>query len=123
MNILLSPDGKYALISDMGFDQSLTAINASTGGFASNIEYPNCRLLPLSRTTNGLYYGGPCAMLKMEVSNVAARRPNRQNFAPERRPSECMGDSPFAAVRAASGAAWLNSTGLSLTSLCPVTAS
>ena len=56
MNILLSPDGKYALISDMGFDQSLTAINASTGGFASNIDYPNCNYCPF-QTTNGLYYG------------------------------------------------------------------
>jgi len=38
MNIVLSPDGNYALVSDMGFDQSLTAINARTGGFVSNVD-------------------------------------------------------------------------------------
>src|SRR5271166_4397430 len=56
MNIVLSPDGKYALVSDMGFDQSLTAINTKTGGFVSNIDYPNCNYCPV-QTTNGLYYG------------------------------------------------------------------
>jgi DNA-binding beta-propeller fold protein YncE len=56
MNIILSPNGQYALVSDMGFDQSLTAINASTGGFVSNIDYPNCNYCPY-QTTNGLYYG------------------------------------------------------------------
>src|SRR5271166_2939395 len=56
MNIILSPDGKYALVSDMGFDQSLTSIDAKTGGFVSNIDYPNCNYCP-SQNTNGLYYG------------------------------------------------------------------
>src|SRR5271157_470680 len=56
MNIILSADGKYALVSDMGFDQSLTVINTKTGGFVSNIDYPNCNYCPL-QTTNGLYYG------------------------------------------------------------------
>src|SRR5271165_5672547 len=56
MNIVLSPDGKYALVSDMGFDQSLTSINASNGAFVSNIDYPNCNYCPY-QTTNGLYYG------------------------------------------------------------------
>jgi len=56
MNIVLSPDGKYALVSDMGFDQSLTAINAKNGGFVSNIDYPNCNYC-YYQNTNGLYYG------------------------------------------------------------------
>jgi len=56
MNVVLSPNGHYALVSDMGFDQSLTAINASTGGFVSNVDYPNCNYCPY-QTTNGLYYG------------------------------------------------------------------
>src|SRR5271165_2041494 len=56
MNIVLSPDGKYALVSDMGFDQSLTAISTKTGRFVSNIDYPNCNYCPF-QTTNGLYYG------------------------------------------------------------------
>ena len=40
----------------MGFDQSLTAVNASTGAFISNIDYPNCNYCQ-SQTSNGLYYG------------------------------------------------------------------
>jgi YVTN family beta-propeller protein len=56
MNVILSPNGQYALVSDMGFDQSLTSINASTGAFASNIDYPNCNYC-YSQNTNGLYYG------------------------------------------------------------------
>jgi DNA-binding beta-propeller fold protein YncE len=56
MNIILSPDGKYALVSDMGFDQSLTSINASTGAFVSNIHHPNCNYCQ-DQNTNGLYYG------------------------------------------------------------------
>jgi len=51
MNIILSPNGQYALVSDMGFDQSLTAINASTGGFVSNIDYPNCNYCPYQTQT------------------------------------------------------------------------
>jgi DNA-binding beta-propeller fold protein YncE len=56
MNIVLSPDGRYALVSDMGFDQSLTSINASNGAFVSNIDYPNCNYCQF-QNTNGLYYG------------------------------------------------------------------
>jgi len=56
MNIVLSPDGKYALVSDMGFEESLTAINAKNGGFVSNIDYPNCNYC-YYQNTNGLYYG------------------------------------------------------------------
>jgi len=56
MNIILSPNGQYALVSDMGFDQSLTAINAANGAFVSNIDYPNCNYC-YEQTTNGLYYG------------------------------------------------------------------
>ncbi len=56
MNTILSPDGQYALVSDMGFDQWLTAINAGTGAFVSNVAYPNCNYCE-EQTTNGLYYG------------------------------------------------------------------
>ena len=56
MNIILSPDGKYALVSDMGFDQSLTSVNAKTGAFVSNVDYPNCNYCQF-QNTNGLYYG------------------------------------------------------------------
>jgi YVTN family beta-propeller protein len=56
MNIVLSPDGKYALVSDMGFDQYLTSINAKTGAYVSNIFYDNCDYC-YYQNTNGLYYG------------------------------------------------------------------
>ncbi len=56
MNIILSPNGQYALVSDTGFDQYLTSVNASTGAFVSNVSYPNCNYCPY-QTTNGLYYG------------------------------------------------------------------
>ncbi|MGO9515905.1 MAG: hypothetical protein ACLPND_02570 [Candidatus Korobacteraceae bacterium] len=56
MNIILSPDGKYALVSDMGFDQSLTSIDTKTGGFIPNVDYPNCNYCSF-QNTNGLYYG------------------------------------------------------------------
>jgi len=56
MNMILSPDGKYALVSDMGFDQSLTSIDTKTGGFISNVDYANCNYCSF-QNTNGLYYG------------------------------------------------------------------
>jgi DNA-binding beta-propeller fold protein YncE len=56
MNVVLSPDGKYAIVSDMGFDQALTSVNAHTGTFVSQVDYPNCNFCD-SQTTNGLYYG------------------------------------------------------------------
>jgi len=56
MNMVLSPDGKYVLVSDMGFDQQLTSINSKTGQFVSNVEYQNCNYC-VFQTTNGLYYG------------------------------------------------------------------
>ena len=59
MNVILSPNGQYALVSDMCFDQSLTSINASTGAFASNIDYPNCNYC-YSQNTNGPGRTGMC---------------------------------------------------------------
>lgn len=56
MNVILSPDGRFALVGDIGFDQALTAVSATTGAFVSNVDYPNCNYCP-SQTTNGLYYG------------------------------------------------------------------
>jgi len=56
MNVVLSPNGKYAIVSDMGFDQSLSSINTQTADLVSNIDYGNCNYC-YSQTTNGLYYG------------------------------------------------------------------
>ena len=56
MNMLLTPNGKYAIVSDLGFDQALTVINTQTADVVSNVDYPNCNFCN-SQTTNGLYYG------------------------------------------------------------------
>ena len=56
MNVVLSPNGKYALVSDMGFDQALSAINSQTGDLVSNVEYENCNYCNF-QNSNGLYYG------------------------------------------------------------------
>jgi DNA-binding beta-propeller fold protein YncE len=56
MNMVLSPNGKYAIVSDMGFEEALTVVSTKTGGFVSNVDYPNCNYCN-SQTTNGLYYG------------------------------------------------------------------
>ena len=37
MNMVLTPDGKYALVSDMGFREYLTCLNTSTGQLAQSI--------------------------------------------------------------------------------------
>ncbi len=52
MNIILSPNGKYAITTDMGFHQSLWAISTSTGIAVSHVDFPNDVI-----GTNGLYYG------------------------------------------------------------------
>jgi len=56
MNIVLSPDRKYALVSDMGFDQALTAIDTRSADVASAVDYANCNYCNF-QNTNGLYYG------------------------------------------------------------------
>ena len=53
MNLVLSPDGKYAVSSDMGFRQSLWSLRTSDGQRVANVDYPNTAKAP----TNGLYYG------------------------------------------------------------------
>ncbi len=53
MNLIASPDGNYAISTDMGFRQSLCSIRIADGQLASRIPFdksPNAR-------TNGLYYG------------------------------------------------------------------
>ena len=74
MNMVLTPDGKYALVSDMGFREYLTCLNTSTGKLAQPITSTppaptdgSVALPPVSKSliafgkpysnTNGLYYG------------------------------------------------------------------
>jgi YVTN family beta-propeller protein len=61
-NMILSPDGKYAVTTDQGFHQALWAIGTSDGMGASHLEYPRS---PADQQ-NGLYYGlafGPDGVL------------------------------------------------------------
>jgi len=53
MNIILSPDGKFAITSDMGFHQELSSIDTATGQTVSEVQFENTSAAP----TNGLYYG------------------------------------------------------------------
>jgi YVTN family beta-propeller protein len=52
MNLIKSPDGKYAVSTDMGFRQSLWVVRTSDGVGVSHIDFPNDQV-----ATNGLYYG------------------------------------------------------------------
>jgi YVTN family beta-propeller protein len=50
MNMALTPDQRFAVCSDMGFRQSLWAIDARTGRGVSHVDFPR-------GTADGLYYG------------------------------------------------------------------
>ena len=54
MNILASPDGKFALVSDMGTRQALWSIRTGDGVGVSHMDFPNARP---NKESNGLYYG------------------------------------------------------------------
>jgi len=48
MNMIKSPDGKYGIISDMGFNQWLSSANLSTGVVISQVDFgqqPNDSLI------------------------------------------------------------------------------
>jgi YVTN family beta-propeller protein len=55
MNLIKSPNGKFAIISDMGLNQWLTSVNVATGAVISQVDFgqqPNDSYSPY-----GLYYG------------------------------------------------------------------
>ncbi len=55
MNMIKSPDGKCAIISDMGFNQWLSSVDVNTGAIISQLDFgqqPNDNYSPY-----GLYYG------------------------------------------------------------------
>ncbi len=54
MHMIASPDGQYAVTTDMGFRQSLWSIRLADGVGVSHVEFPNSDPNPAS---NGLYYG------------------------------------------------------------------
>ena len=53
MNLIASPDGKYAVASDMGFRQYLSVINTATGQLVSQVGYG----APYTSGSFGLFYG------------------------------------------------------------------
>lgn len=53
MNIIPSPNGKFAITTDMGFHQSLWSISTSTGAKISEVQFENTVTSP----SYGLYYG------------------------------------------------------------------
>jgi len=54
MNIIKSPDGKFAITTDMGFSQYLSSVDLSTGAVVSQVPYG---LQPPAVTDSvGLYY-------------------------------------------------------------------
>jgi len=53
MNIILSPDGHYALTTDMGFHQSLWSLDTTSGQPVDEIHFDNTTSSP----HYGLYYG------------------------------------------------------------------
>lgn len=54
MNIIPSPNGKFAITTDMGFHQSLWSISTSKGAKISEVQFENSGANP---STYGLYYG------------------------------------------------------------------
>ena len=50
MNLILTPDERFAVCSDMGYRQSLWSIDAKTGRGVSHLDFPR-------GSTDGLYYG------------------------------------------------------------------
>ncbi len=56
MNMILAPGGRYALVTDMGFRQSLWAVDTVTGRGVSHLDFPNGGTTDPAKT-NGLYYG------------------------------------------------------------------
>ncbi|HXE54358.1 MAG TPA: beta-propeller fold lactonase family protein [Tepidisphaeraceae bacterium] len=53
INMIASPDGKFAVSTDQGFDQALWSIRTSDGAGISHVDFPKKPDAP----ANGLYYG------------------------------------------------------------------
>ena len=54
-NLVLSPDGKFAVSTNTGFQEYLSVIDTTTGALVSQVDFNNG--LGGSGTTTGLYYG------------------------------------------------------------------
>ncbi len=56
-NLAASPDGKFAVATNIGYRQYLSVINTSTGALASQIDYNAGLNNGLGSPSTGLYYG------------------------------------------------------------------
>src|SRR5579862_4279902 len=52
-NLVASPNGKFAVVTDLGFRQYLSAVNTATGQLVSQLGYG----APYVSGSNGLFYG------------------------------------------------------------------
>ena len=52
MNMIASPDGEFALVSDIGTHQALWSIRTSEGTGVSHMDFPNAKP---NKVCNGLY--------------------------------------------------------------------
>ena len=80
MNMILTPDGKYAITTDMGFRQSLWCINTTTGKGVSHLDFPNGGTADPTKT-NGLYYGLAAAANPGSGSTVYAAQGDNSTVA------------------------------------------
>ena len=53
MNMIATPDGRFAITSDMGYHQILTVLDTTTGQSVSSLEFGN----PATRKQPGLFFG------------------------------------------------------------------
>ena len=53
MNMIATPDGRFAITSDMGYHQLLTVLDTTTGRQISSLEFGN----PATRSNPGLFFG------------------------------------------------------------------
>ncbi len=71
VNMKLSPDGHFVVVTDCGFREQLTVLDANTGKLLSKLAFPSTR-----QKASGLYYGldfsyGPERQMLLHVSRGA----------------------------------------------------
>jgi len=54
LNIVISPDGKYAVTTSSGMNALLCTLRVSDGSIVNSISYPS---MDSSSPNNGLFYG------------------------------------------------------------------
>ena len=72
-NLILSPDGKYILVTNSGFREYLTVLRASDGQIVSQLDY-NKPSDVIKKKKQALYYGLVCGKTEGGVTAVYASR-------------------------------------------------